>query len=98
MKPRTHVGDICWQVRDEFPHDNDDAPQPPAEARYGADGRLHHGAAASRRPALHIGHTSWFAVASSRGRSAPKAKIMRLEIWRAGWRIAIYDEFGGQPH
>ena len=33
----------------------------------------------------------------ARAVSTPSRNV-RLEIWLAGWRIAIYDEFGGQPH
>jgi transcription antitermination factor NusA-like protein len=33
----------------------------------------------------------------ARATSAPGHNV-RLGIWLAGWHIAIYDEFGEQPH
>jgi hypothetical protein len=44
----------------------------------------------------------WTHIVVSRGKFAraisTQGHNVRLEIWLAGWRIAIYDEFGGQPH
>lgn len=47
-------------------------------------------------------HAHWMHIVVSRGKFARSVSTpgqnVRLEIWLAGWRIAIYDEFGGQPH
>jgi hypothetical protein len=44
----------------------------------------------------------WTHIVVSRGKFAraisTKGRNVRLEIWLCGWRIAIYDEFGEQPH
>jgi hypothetical protein len=44
----------------------------------------------------------WTHIVVCRGKFAraisTQGQNMRLEIWLAGLRIAIYDEFGGQPH
>jgi hypothetical protein len=41
-------------------------------------------------------------IAVSRGKFAraisAQGHNVRLAIWLAGWHIAIYDEFGEQPH
>src|ERR1700756_1966009 len=71
MKPRTHGGDVCWQVRHEFPHDNDVADEFTTPLPQVAD-------------RMRIGFTLWFAVASSRGRSALRAKLCLKSGWAAG--------------
>jgi hypothetical protein len=47
-------------------------------------------------------HAHWTHIVVCRGKFAraisTQGQNMRLEIWLAGWRIAIYDEFRGQPH
>jgi hypothetical protein len=47
-------------------------------------------------------HAHWMHIVVCRGKFAPaintQSQNVRLEIWLASWRIAIYDEFGGHPH
>jgi hypothetical protein len=83
-------------VRRDFLHSNDDAAQPPTQARYADEVLLHPAAGASRRPIrscdAHRG-VAWQARAGDNTRD----HNLRLAIWLAGWHIEVYDELGEQP-
>jgi transcription antitermination factor NusA-like protein len=56
------------------------------------------------QPATEVADRSVHAlhIVVSRGRCARAISTpghnVRLGIWLAGWHIAIYEQFGGQPH